>query len=203
MPQITLGKLLILLKRSGTVKKNKYVVINNPLGDYDFSFPKCHAAEIGAYSIGVIIFMLLCALIVCFAEDGRGWNDLRENIFIPIICSIPLLLGGLSMTLRIKRVKRIIANGKKADGEVVSYRRIHVTHGRDSHLIHKPNYTILNVRFHDNGNQECAVGVGHKLPEKVLASPHCTVYILNEKIFVTEFSLRKKGDAQIAFELKE
>ncbi len=71
-----------------------------------------------------------------------------------------------------------MANGKKTEGEVISYRRIHVTHGRRSHLIHQPNYTILNVRFHDNGNQECSVGTESELPEKILASPCCTVYIL-------------------------
>ena len=77
-----------------------------------------------------------------------------------------------------------------------------MTHGKKSHLFHQPNYTILNVRFHDNGNQECSIGTGRKLPEKVLASPYCTVYILNYKVFVTGFSLRKKGDSQISFEQK-
>ena len=93
--------------------------------------------------------------------------------------------------------------GKKTEGEVISYRRIHVSYGSRSRLIHQPNYTILNVRFHDNGNQECAVGVGHKLPEKVLASPCCTVYILNNTVFVAGFNLRKKEDPQIAFEMKK
>ena len=88
-------------------------------------------------------------------------------------------------------------------GEVISYRRIHVTHGKKSRLIHQPNYTILNVRFHDNGDHECAVGIGRKLPEKVIASPCCIVYIFNDNVFVTGFDLRKKGDPQIAFELKE
>ncbi|MBO4865376.1 MAG: hypothetical protein J5582_02230 [Ruminococcus sp.] len=67
----------------------------------------------------------------------------------------------------------------------------------------KPNHTVLNVRFHDNGEEECAVRVGRKFPEKVLASPYCTVYILNKNILVTGFSLRKKGDPQISFEQKK
>ena len=75
-----------------------------------------------------------------------------------------------------------MANGKKTEGEVISYRRIHVSHGRRSHLIYQPNYTILNVRFYDNGNQEVPVETGHKLPEKVLASPCCAVYILNDNV---------------------
>ncbi|MGN0576250.1 MAG: hypothetical protein ACI4J2_09495 [Ruminococcus sp.] len=185
------------------MKKKGYTVIKNPLGGYDFSFLGCHAAEIGAYGIGLIIFILICALFVCFAEDGSGWIVLLENIYIPMICSVPLFILGLSMTFRIRRVKKIMANGKKTEGEVISYRRIHVTHGRKSHLIHKPNYTILNVRFNDNGNQECSVGTGRKLPEKVLASPCCTVYILNDNVFVAGFSIRKKRDSQISFDLKE
>ena len=174
------------------MKKNRYTVISNPLDDYDFSFFRCHAAEIGAYVIGLIIFILICVLSVCFAENDSGWNVLCENIYIPIMCSVPLFLLGISMTFRIRRVKRIIASGKKVDGEIVSYRRVHVTRGRRSRLIHQPNYTILNVRFHDNGNQEVSVGTGRKLPEKVLASSCCTVYILNNNVFVTGFSLRKK-----------
>ena len=185
------------------MKKNRYTAISNPLDDYDLSFFRCHAAEIGAYVIGLIIFILICVLTVCFAENDSGWNVLRETIYIPIICSVPLFLLGLSQTFRIRRVKKIMTNGKKTEGEVISYRRIHVSYGSRSRLIHQPNYTILNVRFHDNGDQECAVGVGHKLPEKVLASPCCTVYILNNNVFVTGFSLRKKGDPQISFELKK
>jgi len=185
------------------MKKKQYIVIKNPLDGYDFSFFRCRAAEIGAYGIGVIIFILICTLFVCGAEDNSGWNVLRENIYIPLVCSIPLIILGLSMTYSIRRVKKIIANGKKTDGEVISYRRIHMNYGSGSRTLHKTNYTILNVRFHDNGDQECAVGVGHKLPEKVLASTHCTVYILDNNIFVTGFCQRKKGDSQIAFDLKE
>lgn len=195
--------MLLLLKRSDPLKKNGYTIINNPLEGYDFSLSGCHAAEIGAYSIGFIIFILLCALFVCLAEDENGWNILRENIYIPVICSVPLFIGGLSMTFRIRRIKNIMLHGKKTDGEVISYRRIYVSNGSNSHLFRKPNYTILRVRFHDNGSRECDVGAGHKLPEKVLASPRCTVYILDKNIFVTGFSLRKKGDPPIAFALKE
>ena len=185
------------------MKKNKYIVIDNPLDDYDFSFFRCHAAEIGAYVIGIIIFILVCTLLVLGAENKRGWNDLRENIYVPLVCSIPLILLGLSMTFRIRRVKKIIASGKKTDGEIISYRRIYKNYGSNSHIIHKPNYTILIVRFHDNGAQECAVGVGHKLPEKVLASTRCTVYILDNNVFVTGLDIRNKGDSQITFDLKE
>ncbi|MBO7475283.1 MAG: hypothetical protein J6U00_15000 [Ruminococcus sp.] len=112
------------------MKKNGYIVINNPLGGYDFSLTKCHAAEIGVYGIGFIIFILLCTLLVGSAEDGNGCSELCENIYIPLVCSIPLFILGLSMTFRIRRVKKIMANGKKTDGEVISYRRIHVTHGK-------------------------------------------------------------------------
>lgn len=185
------------------MKKSKYIVIDNPLGGYDFSFFRCHMAEIGAYGIGFLIFILICTLFVFGAENQSGWNDLRENFYIPLVCSIPLILLGLSMTFRIRRVKKIITNGKKAEGEIISYRRRHKNYGSGCHMIHKPNYTILNVRFYDNGAQECAVGVGHKLPEKVLASTRCTVYILDNNVFVAGFDLRNKGDSQIAFDLKE
>ena len=88
------------------MKKNGYIVINNPLGGYDFSFTICHAAEIGAYGIGFIIFTLICTLLVGSAEDGSGWSELCENIYIPLVCSIPLFILGLSMTFRIRQVKK-------------------------------------------------------------------------------------------------
>ena len=186
------------------MKKNKYTIINNPLDDYDFSFRRCHAAEIGAYIIGIMIFLLICALFVCSEENERKWKALRECFYIPIVFSVPLFLLGLSMTLRIRRLKKIIENGKMTDGEVISYRRIHVNRGKRNRLLKEtPNYTILNIRFYDDGNQECAVGVGHKIPEKVFASTYCTVYIFNNNVFVTDFSMRKKGEPQIAFELKK
>ena len=94
------------------MKKNKYTIINNPLDDYDFSFRRCHAAEIGAYIIGIMIFLLICALFVCSEENERKWKALRECFYIPIVFSVPLFLLGLSMTLRIRRLKKSIENGK-------------------------------------------------------------------------------------------
>jgi hypothetical protein len=38
-----------------------------------------------------------------------------------------------------------------------------------------------------------------KRPEKKLASPYCKVFIFDEKIFVKDFELRKKGDPEIEF----
>lgn len=185
------------------MKKPKYKVVANPLEGYNFSFARCHAAEIGAYIIGVGIALLISVLTVCYAEDGQGWSNLRENIIYPIICSIPLIIGGLSMTLRIRKVKKILTKGKKVEGEIASYSITHVTYGKRSRLYQKPNYTLLNVRFFHNGGQICTVGAGHKLPEKTFASPHCTVYIFNDTVFITGFELRKKGEPQIEFELKE
>ncbi|SDA18314.1 hypothetical protein SAMN02910447_01560 [Ruminococcus sp. YE71] len=185
------------------MKKNKYKVIENPLSGYDFSFRRCHAAEIGAYIIGITLFILICAFAVFSEDDGHSWNNLCENLLYPLSFSIPLFLLGLSMTFRIRRVKRIIANGKQVDGEIVSYRRTHINYAIGSRAPRKPNHTILTIRFNDNGDQECTVGAGHKLPEKALSSPYCTVYILDDNVFVTGFSLRKKGDPQISFKLEE
>ncbi len=95
------------------MKKNGYTVIKKPLGGYDFSFFRCHAAEIGEYVTGLIIFILICALSVCFTENGSGWNVLIENIYIPIICSVQLFLLSVSMTFRIRRVKKSWQTGKR------------------------------------------------------------------------------------------
>lgn len=183
------------------MKNDKYNVINNPLGGYDFSIPGCHAAEAGAYVTGGIILALICAFFM-LSENG-DLGVLIKNIWIPAMCSLPLYVLGLSMTIRVRRVKAIMAKGEKTEGEVISYRRIHITHGRRSHLVHEPNHTILNVSFYDNGHQECAVSAGRRLPEDVLASPQCTVYILGNDVFVTGFSLRKQGEPHIAFEQED
>ena len=190
------GQRFIPFQRSDTMKKTGYTVINNPLDDYDLSFRRCHAAEIGAYIIGLTVFILIYFLVVCTGEGGHGREYLREDLIYPLSFSLPLFLLGLSMTVRIGRVKKIMANGKATEGEVISYRRVHVTHGRRSRLIHEPNHTLLNIRFNDGGERECTVSVWRRLPEQVLASPRCTVYILDDKVFVTGFTLRKKGDPQ-------
>ena len=117
------------------MKKNKYTIINNPLDDYDFSFRRCHAAEIGAYIIGIMIFLLICAFFVYTEEGENRWKALRECFYIPLVFSVPLNLLGLSMTLRIRRLKKIIENGKKTDGEIISYRRIHVNRGKRKDLL--------------------------------------------------------------------
>ena len=189
-------------KRNKT-KKSKYKVVANPLEGYNFSFARCHAAEIGAYIIGIGIAVLISILTVCYSEDGRGWSNLKENIIYPIICSIPLILGGLSMTLRIRKVKKIMTKGKKVEGEIVSYSRTHIQRSTARTLVKEPNYTLLNISFYHNGEQKCVVGIGNKLPEKVFASPRCMIYVFDDTVFVTEFELRKKGDPQTEFEMKE
>ncbi len=184
------------------MKKSAYKVYPNPLEGYKFSFAGCHAAEIGAYVIGIIIAVLICTLCIDFEEKEHFWRDQREGILCAVVFSLPLLLGGLSMTLRTRKVKKIMTDGVQTEGEIISYRRIYIRRGR-THT-NKPNYTILNVRFHHNdGDHVCSVNVGHKKPEKVLASAHCTVYICGDTVFVNDFDLRKKGDPPTDFQLEE
>lgn len=179
------------------MKESRYIVVKNPLEGYDFSFARCHTAEIGAYIIGVLVAVLISTVCICDA----GWSVFVDNIYIPLCCSLPFILGGLSMTFSIRKVKKIITEGQESEGEIVSYKRKRVSH--KSHLVQTPNYTFLRVKFYHNGEQECTVGAGHKLPEKALASHCCMAYILNDKVFVTGSKLRKKGEPQIEFEMKE
>ena len=48
------------------MKKSAYKVYPNPLEGYKFSFAGCHAAEIGAYVIGILIAVLICTLCIDF-----------------------------------------------------------------------------------------------------------------------------------------
>lgn len=182
------------------MKNEKFKVIPNPLEGYKFSFARCHATEAGAYIIGIIIAVITCVFLMY--SDGRvqGLSVLKEFYYYPVLFSAPLLLGGLSMTVRIRRVRKIMTEGKKLEGRIVSYRRTR-TGGRKSY--NTPNNTILNVEFTHSGRQTCAVGMGHKLPEKILASDRCSVYILDNAVFVTGFEMRKKGDPEIEFKMEE
>ena len=185
------------------MKKSAYKVYPNPLEGYKFSFAGCHAAEIGAYVIGIIIAVLICTLCIDFEEKEHFWRDQREGILYAVVFSLPLLFGGLSMTLRTRKVKKIMTDGVQTEGEIISYCRIHIRRGKGL-APNKPNYTILNVKFHHNdGDHVCSVNVGHKKPKKVLNSAHCTVYICGDTVFVTDFDLRKKGDPQTDFQLEE
>ena len=77
------------------MKKSAYKVYPNPLEGYKFSFAGCHAAEIGAYVIGIIIAVLICTLCIDFEEKEHFWRDQREGILYAVVFSLPLLLGGL------------------------------------------------------------------------------------------------------------
>ncbi len=148
------------------MKKSAYKVYPNPLEGYKFSFAGCHAAEIGAYVIGIIIAVLICTLCIDFEEKEHFWRDQREGILYAVGFSLPLLLGGLSMTLRTRKVKKIMTDGVQTEGEIISYRRIHIRRGKGL-APNKPNYTILNVKFHHNdGDHVCSVNVGHKKPKR-------------------------------------
>lgn len=174
------------------MKKSRYQVVANPLEGYKFSFARCHAAEIGAYIIDISIALLISVLTVCYAEESRGWSNLKENIIYPIICSIPFMIGGLSMTLRVRKVKKIMTKGMKVEGKIISYSRTHITYGRRSRLYQKPNYTILNVKFYHNGEQKCAVGVGHKLPQKHLLLPTAQCIFLMMLYLLPDSSREKR-----------
>ncbi len=182
-------------------RSSNYTVVPNPLGGYAFSISRCRAAEIGAYVIGAAIFALTAALLCFSAERGREWRDLRDNFLFPVCFSVPFLLGGISMTCRIRRVRRLLTEGEAVRGEIVSYSRVHA--GWRS-MSGSPNRTVLHVRFwHRGAAQECDVPAGHRLPEKALAAPACTVCILQDRVFVTDFVLRRKGDTEtVRFEVK-
>ena len=164
--------------------KSKYKVISNPLNSYRFSLPSCFAAAIVALIIGAAIGI---GLIVGQVLDG-GWKSLRYGIVYILILAGPFLFMGLQQILWIRDVKKIITNGEQVDGKIIKY-----------HKTASNNRTTIYVMFNYHFEQVCEIGVGRKKPEKALASPYCKVFIFDEKIFVKDFELRKKGDPEIEF----
>lgn len=182
------------------MKENNYKVVKNPLGIYYFSFAYCHATAIGAYFFGVILgFLVYLFLSYDSPEQGFTSRDILMNMLISLAFTAPCFFIGLIMTLRIKRVKKIMTCGEKVDGEIISYYRIHLSNGKKNHLSNKPNYTILNIKFNYYGEHCYSTNVGHKLPNKVLASHTCKVYLYDDFVFVTGFELRKRGMPEITF----
>ncbi|MBR3901781.1 MAG: hypothetical protein IKJ60_09600 [Ruminococcus sp.] len=176
------------------IKQSEYKVISNPLEGYRFSLSSCNAAAIGAYIISLVIAISLSMLVLLYENDECDWNDLRECSGYILVFSLPVFLMGVWQTLWTRKVKRIITNGEQVDGKIVSYCRY-----KDFNSDGALNATLLYVIFDYHGKQYCTVPAGKKRPEKALASPYCKVYILDDKIFVTDFELRKKGDPVIEF----
>lgn len=176
------------------IKQSEYKVISNPLEGYRFSLSSCNAAAIGAYIISLVIAISLSMFSLLYESDGYNWKALREFSGYILVFSLPVFLMGVWQTLWTRKVKKIITNGEQVDGKIISYCRY-----KDFNSDGALNATLLYVIFDYHGKQYCTVPAGKKRPEKALASPYCKVFIFDEKIFVTDFELRKKGDPEIEF----
>lgn len=174
------------------VKRETYKAVDNPLGIYYFSFAYCHASEICAYFLGTVLGILIFLI---FRSDIK--RDIIEFAVAEMALSIPFIILGIYMTVKINFVKKIVTLGDVVDGEIHSYERRHVNYGGSSSG--SPNTTVLNIKFHYNGLHFCSVRVGHKMPHKALASHKCKVYVYDNRVFVTGFELRKRGMPEITF----
>ena len=166
------------------MKKSKYTVACNPLGGFKFSL-------IGCYTVGIVSFIIGATIAIGMTVGillSDSWEGLIYGFIYICIPSVIFIYLGVWQISRTRKVKKIIKNGKQVDGEIISYSR----RKRD-------NRTTVHVAFKYYVRQVCYVGVDRKKPEKELASPYCKVYILDDKIFVTDFELRKKGDPVIEF----
>lgn len=172
------------------INQSKYKVVSNPLYGYRFNLPECYAAAIVALTVGAAIAIGFNLGILL----SGSWKELPVGLLYTLILAGPFLFMGIWQTLWTRKVKKIITNGEQVDGKIVAYRRY-----ADYNSSVRANATLLYVIFDYHGKQYCTVPAGKKRPEKKLASPYCKVFIFDEKIFVKDFELRKKGDPEIEF----
>lgn len=181
------------------MKKSKLKVIKSPSDSYSFSFASGYAAVIGSYLIGIIIAILVFLLFISHPpEEGITAELIKEALWYAFASSIVLFLMGIWQTFKLKRIEKIMTLGEKVDGEIISYYRIYISSGART-LYRKPNHTVLHIKFNYNGEYYCSVNVGHKYPNKAIASHSCKLYIYGDYIFPTDFKLRTKGMPEIEF----
>lgn len=181
------------------MKKSKLIVIKRPSESYSFSFASGYAAVIGSYLIGIIIAILVFLLFISHPpEEGITAELIKEALLYAFASSIVLFLMGIWQTFELKRIEKIMTLGEKVDGEIISYCRMHISNGAKT-VTTKSNYTILHIKFNYNGEYYCAVNVGHRYPNKAIASHSCKLYIYGDYIFPTDFKLRTKGMPEIEF----
>lgn len=166
-------------------KKSKYKVISNPLEGFKFSLSGCYAASIVSFIIGATIAIGMTVGILL----SDSWEGLIYGFIYICIPSVIFIYLGVWQMSWARQIKKIITKGKQVDGKIIKY-----------HKTASNNRTTIYVMFNYHFEQVCEVEAGRKKPEKALASPYCKVYIFDEKIFVTDFELRKKGDPEIEFE---
>lgn len=148
---------------------------------------------------GIIILiaiwvMVIISLIICIKTNAGDF-------------SIYVLLGfGTAMTLFYlpiyKKTKRIIKNhneikekGQRIPGEIIDY-SANVSRTSNSHTWH---YTVT-VKYTDPYTKQERTYTTPDLnfnPLQSLGSKTCTVYVLNEQVYVTDFVKREKDQTNI------
>lgn len=166
------------------IKQSEYKVVSNPLEGFKFSLSGCYAAAIVSFIVGAAIAI---GMIVGILLSG-SWESLNYGFIYICVPSVIFIYLGVWQMSWTRQIKKIITKGKQVDGKIIKY-----------HKTASNNRTTIYVMFNYHFEQVCEVEAGRKKPEKALASPYCKVYILDDKIFVTDFELRKKGDPAIEF----
>ncbi len=181
------------------MKKSKYKIMTNPLGDsYKFSFSYCIASEIGGYIFGGLIIMACILSMVFLSGQRMDLLDYIISLIFIVFGGIPFILLSLRMTSDRRKVKKIMAEGREVEGEIISYSQ-KKRYRRGTPVIW---YTI-KVKFDDKREQFVLLKVGRKSPKKALASRYCKVYILNDTVFITGFELRKFGEPEMELEFHQ
>ena len=90
-----------------------------------------------------------------------------------------------------------MSSGEIVEGEIVCYYRDFFR--SRTGFSTKPTRIVLVIKFNYHGDYYSELYAGTKLPQKVLSSPKCNVYIYDEKLFIEGFELRSKSSPQIEF----
>lgn len=147
--------------------------------------------------IGVIIaiwVMVLISIIMCLkleADSSSRYILLGFGVFISLIY-LPTYIKTKKIVNNYNEIKE---NGQKAQGEIVSYSSKVIRIG-DNHTWH---YTVT-VKYNDPYTKQEKIYTTPDLnfdPVHSLGSKTCTVYVLNEQVYVTDFIERQKEQENI------
>lgn len=161
----------------------------------------CYRVEAAKRS-DLIIYLCFCVFISVIAiisikeSDGSSIEIGAFTLFFLSI-SIACFFGNKRDRKMRKELKNTREKGTKVEGTIVQF-HVHVTHGVDSK--HYSSYYTLTVEYINPYTNET---LQYETPELAfdachqLGSKKCSVYVLDDKVYVTDFIGVERGEESV------
>ncbi len=166
-------------------------VIRNPSRTYRYSFTL-------NFFLGVIILLcgaLITSVLMMIFSDylvSDSFSAVQKAVLIlaAVLCGLPFYIWSVIVFVADFRIRKILKNGKRYEGEIVSYSAYGVYEGTEISREGKKR-VALTVRYRRNKEHYCKADGYLINPDRALSGKGCSVYMYEGMIFVTDFNIRK------------